>query len=71
MNIQILVGSLKILKLLIIEGNELPLSQEDDNTWSITEAKKLDKITYLTDDTFDGPDGKAIYPMGVLIIKKM
>ena len=51
-------------------GNELPLNQEDDNTWSITEAKKLDKITYLTNDTFDGPDGKAIYPMGGTNYKK-
>ena len=38
------------------KGNELPINQEDDNTWSITEAKKLDKITYLTNDTFDVPD---------------
>ena len=52
------------------KGNELPINQEDDNTWSITEAKKLDKITYLTNDTFDGPDGKAIYPMGGTNYKK-
>ncbi|KJD33017.1 peptidase M61 [Tamlana nanhaiensis] len=34
-------------------GNELPVTKVDDNTWTITNAKQLDKITYLVNDTFD------------------
>ena len=52
------------------KGRKLELNKKDQNTWLITDAKKLDKITYLTNDTFDGPDGKAIYPMGGTNYKK-
>ena len=34
-------------------GNELPVTVIDDNSWSIKNAKKLDKITYLVNDTYD------------------
>lgn len=34
-------------------GNELPVTKTDVNTWTIKSAKKLDKITYLVNDTFD------------------
>ncbi|WP_394371894.1 M61 family metallopeptidase [Neotamlana laminarinivorans] len=40
-------------KALDYDGNELPVNKVDENTWTISEAKKLDKITYLVNDTFD------------------
>lgn len=35
------------------KGNELPVTKSDDNTWNITSAKGLDKITYYVNDTYD------------------
>ena len=35
------------------DGNELSASKVDDNTWTITNASKLDKINYYVNDTFD------------------
>lgn len=35
------------------KGNEMPVSKTDTNTWTISSAKQLDKITYLVNDTFD------------------
>ena len=35
------------------DGNTLPVTQVDENTWTITNAKTLDKITYYVNDTFD------------------
>ncbi|GAA4269627.1 peptidase M61 [Hyunsoonleella aestuarii] len=35
------------------EGNEMPATKIDDNSWTINNAKKLDKITYLVNDTYD------------------
>ncbi|MCR8669124.1 peptidase M61 [Aestuariibaculum sp. M13] len=35
------------------DGNEMPVVKTDMNTWTIDNAKKLDKITYLVNDTFD------------------
>ncbi|WMI65536.1 peptidase M61 [Aestuariibaculum sp. YM273] len=35
------------------DGNEMPVVKTDENTWTIDNAKKLDKITYLVNDTFD------------------
>ena len=35
------------------EGNELEVKKIDTNTWEINEAKKLDKVGYLVNDTFD------------------
>ncbi|KJD36229.1 peptidase M61 [Tamlana sedimentorum] len=34
-------------------GNELPVTKVDTNTWTISNATQLDKITYLVNDTFD------------------
>ncbi|GAA3511367.1 peptidase M61 [Aquimarina addita] len=34
-------------------GAELTTERVDDNTWRIINAKQLDKITYLVNDTFD------------------
>jgi predicted metalloprotease with PDZ domain len=38
-------------------GNVLATSKKDVNTWVITNAKKLDKITYLVNDTYDVEGG--------------
>ncbi|MEP1488581.1 MAG: peptidase M61 [Algibacter sp.] len=35
------------------KGNEMSVTKSDDNTWVIEDAKKLDKITYLVNDTYD------------------
>ncbi|WP_100615596.1 M61 family metallopeptidase [Confluentibacter citreus] len=35
------------------KGNELSVVKTDDNTWTIANAKQLDKITYWVNDTFD------------------
>ncbi|WP_428740991.1 peptidase M61 [Tenacibaculum sp.] len=35
------------------EGNKLEVKKIDTNTWEINDAKKLDKVTYLVNDTFD------------------
>lgn len=40
-------------KALDYEGNELTATKIDDNTWTITEATKLDKLQYYVNDTFD------------------
>ncbi len=41
------------LKALDYDGNELQVTKIDTNTWEISNATKLDKITYLVNDTFD------------------
>ncbi|WP_103867359.1 peptidase M61 [Aquimarina sp. I32.4] len=35
------------------DGNEINVTSEDTNTWVITNAKNLDKITYNVNDTYD------------------
>ncbi|MUU77300.1 M61 family metallopeptidase [Winogradskyella endarachnes] len=35
------------------DGNELTVTKEDTNTWTIANATKLDKILYYVNDTFD------------------
>ncbi|MFD1061764.1 peptidase M61 [Winogradskyella litorisediminis] len=40
-------------KALDYNGNALAFTKVDENTWTITDASKLDKITYLVNDTFD------------------
>jgi predicted metalloprotease with PDZ domain len=44
-------------------GIELKVSQIDPNSWQIDEAKKMDKITYWVDDTFDSEEKHGIYVM--------
>lgn len=41
------------------KGTLLTVKKLDTNSWSITDAKKLDKITYLVNDTFDTETGKG------------
>ncbi|MFD1613993.1 M61 family metallopeptidase [Gelatiniphilus marinus] len=35
------------------QGNEMAVTKTDTNSWTITNATQLDKITYLVNDTFD------------------
>jgi predicted metalloprotease with PDZ domain len=46
------------------KGNLLPVESLDKNSWRISNAKKLVKVSYLVNDTFDGPGGSDVYPMG-------
>ena len=46
------------------KGNLIELISLDENSWEIINPKKLAKISYLANDTFDGPMGQDIYPMG-------
>ena len=34
-------------------GNDMQVNKVDTNTWTISNAKQLDKITYLVNDTYD------------------
>jgi predicted metalloprotease with PDZ domain len=40
-------------KALDYDGNELTVSKADVNTWTISDATKLDKLMYYVNDTFD------------------
>ncbi|WP_178988849.1 M61 family metallopeptidase [Winogradskyella schleiferi] len=56
-------------KALDYDGNELTVTKVDDNTWSITDATKLDKLQYYVNDTFDiettgGIGGEDIFSPG-------
>ena len=39
------------------KGNQLIVKKTDENSWSISTAKSLDKITYLVNDSFDNEKG--------------
>lgn len=39
------------------KGNELNIEKTDSNSWTISNAKNLDKISYLVNDTFDTEKG--------------
>lgn len=54
------------------DKNNQPMDvvKEGKNTWKIAEGKKLDRVSYVIDDTFDSPEGKKIYPMGGTKIEK-
>jgi predicted metalloprotease with PDZ domain len=41
------------------KGNSLEVKKLDENSWSISNAKTLDKITYLVNDTYDVETGKG------------
>lgn len=40
-------------------GNELKVSHDDLNSWKISDAKKLTKISYQIDDSWDSPEIKG------------
>tara|TARA_R110000787_G_scaffold12665_4_gene40702 strand:- start:12177 stop:14036 length:1860 start_codon:yes stop_codon:yes gene_type:complete len=45
------------------DGNELTVKKLDTNSWQVNDAKKMDKISYWVDDTFDSKDKHGIYVM--------
>ncbi|WP_323756993.1 peptidase M61 [Roseivirga sp.] len=51
------------------KGNSLEVKRLDDNTWKISNAKKIAKISYWVDDTYDNPkEGAEIFqPAGTNI----
>jgi predicted metalloprotease with PDZ domain len=40
-------------------GKELPVSRKDTNSWVISNAGSLDRISYLVNDTYDNEEGDA------------
>lgn len=61
------------LKAFDAKGNTLAVAKMDDNTWRISDAKKLTKVTYWVNDTYDtetqgGLGGKDVFsPAGTNI----
>ncbi len=54
------------------DGAELIISKADDNTWNISNGKKLDKLTYWVNDTYDseGEQEEAVFsPAGTNILE--
>lgn len=55
------------------KGNALAIKKTDENSWTISDAKKISKLTYLVNDTFDtetsgGIGGKDVFsPAGTNI----
>ena len=40
-------------------GKPLTVTQQDVNTWVVSNAVQLDRVTYLVNDTFDSEEGSA------------
>jgi len=58
------------LKAYDAKGNALVVAKMDDNSWTIREAKKLAKITYWVNDTYDIEDSHDIFsPAGTNILE--
>lgn len=45
------------------KGNEMTVQKLDTNSWQIDNAKKLDKVSYWVEDTFDSEKKHKIYVM--------
>ncbi|TRO65078.1 peptidase M61 [Christiangramia sabulilitoris] len=45
------------------KGNELPATRVDDNSYSIPNAKDLDKVMYMVNDSFDWDNEGGVYSM--------
>lgn len=45
------------LKAYDAKGNELTVAKMDENSWLIKDSKKLSKVTYLVNDTYDSESG--------------
>jgi predicted metalloprotease with PDZ domain len=59
------------LKAFDYDGAELDVVKADDNSWSISNGKKLDRITYWVNDTYDseGEQKEAVFsPAGTNIL---
>ena len=52
------------------KGNELTVQKLDANSWQINDAKKMDKLSYQVDDTFDSEVKHGIYVMAGTNIEK-
>ncbi|WP_010522059.1 peptidase M61 [Aquimarina agarivorans] len=53
-------------------GEELTVKQLDTNSWKISDATKLNKITYLVNDTFDDEKNHSVFsPAGTNIAKNI
>jgi predicted metalloprotease with PDZ domain len=51
------------------KGNALTVAKADEDSWTISNAKNLDKITYLVNDTFDVEDSNDVFsPTGTNIL---
>ncbi|EAR15993.1 MULTISPECIES: peptidase M61 [Robiginitalea] len=53
------------------KGNPMPVVREDDNTWSISGARELDRITYYVNDSYDSEatgDPAPFSPAGTNIL---
>jgi len=53
------------------QGNTLPINKLDENTWMISNAKQLDKVSYAVNDTYDteGEVEDAVFsPAGTNIV---
>ncbi|RZJ65297.1 MAG: peptidase M61 [Flavobacterium sp.] len=56
------------LKATDAKGNALAVTKTDDNSWEISGAKKLAKVTYLVNDTYDIEDQHDVFsPAGTNI----
>ncbi|APG59310.1 peptidase M61 [Christiangramia salexigens] len=57
-------------KALDYQGNEMPVTKIDDNSWDIANAKNLDKVMYQVNDSFDWENEGGVYSMaGTNILK--
>ncbi len=45
------------------KGNEIPFVKLDENSWTIENAKDLDKVMYQVNDSFDWEDEGGVYSM--------
>lgn len=52
------------------DGNEMAVQKLDTNSWQVANAKKLDKISYWVEDTFDSEKKHKIYVMAGTNIEK-
>lgn len=58
------------LKAFDASGNELPVENKDINTWEISGADKMYKITYRVRETFGDTSGESVFePVGTCIEK--
>jgi predicted metalloprotease with PDZ domain len=60
------------LKALDYDGKELAVSKDDENTWTISNGKNLDKLTYSVNDTYDTEattENAVFSPAGTNILK--
>ena len=63
---------LENFKALDYKGNALPFTHTDENTWEISNATQLDKVTYAVNDTYDNEnyvDDAVFSPSGTNIAK--